>query len=281
MEDWLMPEKPYLSICAIYRDEAPYLREWVEFHRLIGAERFFLYDNLSTDHHLEALAPYTEDGTVVLHEWAVPNGQLLAYEHCLEQHRHDSRWIAFLDIDEFLFSPAGQPVSELLIDYEAWPGVGVNWAMFGTSGHRTKPPGLVVESYVRRVIAAPLNSHIKSIVDPTRTVSCGPNPHYFLYRDGQAVDENRCPLEGAWSTSVSFSRLRINHYWTKSEAEARSKFGKGTADESQPREWSEFVYFESLPQETDEAITAYVPALREALLGGRRRRLRQGRGRTA
>ena len=25
-----------LSICAIYRDEAPYLREWVEFHRLVG-----------------------------------------------------------------------------------------------------------------------------------------------------------------------------------------------------------------------------------------------------
>jgi hypothetical protein len=35
----------YLSICAIFRHEAPYLREWIEFHKLIGAERFFLYDN--------------------------------------------------------------------------------------------------------------------------------------------------------------------------------------------------------------------------------------------
>jgi hypothetical protein len=265
-----MREKRYLSICAIYRDEAQYLREWVEFHRLIGAERFFLYNNLSTDTHLGVLAPYLEDGTVVLHQWPGPNAQLPAYEHCLEDHRHESRWIAFLDIDEFLFSPTGDRVSEVLVDYEGWPAVGVNWAMFGTSGHRTKPPGLVIENYVRRVTDANLNRHIKSIVDPKRTVGCGddpfPNPHSFVYRDGNAVDENRCLLEGPWSDSVSFARLRINHYWTKSEAEARTKFEKGRADGGGPREWSEFTWFESLPQETDTAITAYVPALREAFV---------------
>ena len=46
---------PYLSICAIYRDEAFYLREWLEFHRLVGVERFFLYHNLSIDDHLSVL----------------------------------------------------------------------------------------------------------------------------------------------------------------------------------------------------------------------------------
>lgn len=35
----------YLSICAIFKDEAPYLPEWIEFHRSVGVERFFLYDN--------------------------------------------------------------------------------------------------------------------------------------------------------------------------------------------------------------------------------------------
>ena len=28
----------YLAICAIYRDEAPYLKEWIEFHRLMTGE---------------------------------------------------------------------------------------------------------------------------------------------------------------------------------------------------------------------------------------------------
>jgi len=34
-----------LAVTAIYRWEADYLREWVAFHRLVGVERFFLYDN--------------------------------------------------------------------------------------------------------------------------------------------------------------------------------------------------------------------------------------------
>ena len=33
-----------LAACAIYRDEADYLAEWIEFHRLCGFELFFLYD---------------------------------------------------------------------------------------------------------------------------------------------------------------------------------------------------------------------------------------------
>ena len=38
----------YLAASTIYRDDAEYLPEWIEFHRLVGVERFFLYDNGST-----------------------------------------------------------------------------------------------------------------------------------------------------------------------------------------------------------------------------------------
>ena len=52
----------YLAACTIYRDDADYLGEWIEFHRLVGVERFVLYDNGSTDDHLDVLAPYLEEG---------------------------------------------------------------------------------------------------------------------------------------------------------------------------------------------------------------------------
>src|SRR5262249_58542936 len=38
-----------LAVCAIFRDEARYLAEWVSFHRVQGVERFYLYDNRSSD----------------------------------------------------------------------------------------------------------------------------------------------------------------------------------------------------------------------------------------
>ena len=61
----------YLTACTIYRDDAAYLAEWIEFHRLVGVERFFLYDNGSTDHHREVLAGYVAEGLVTVQEWAV------------------------------------------------------------------------------------------------------------------------------------------------------------------------------------------------------------------
>src|SRR6478672_10434930 len=106
-----MADKPhYLGVAAIYRWEAENLREWVAFHRVVGVDRFFLYDNASEDDHLEALAPFVEDGSVTVHPWPVFPGQGSAYDHALARHGGEVRWIAFLDVDEFFFSPTGRPL---------------------------------------------------------------------------------------------------------------------------------------------------------------------------
>jgi hypothetical protein len=262
--------KSYFAICAMYRDEAPYLREWVEFHRLVGAERFFLYNNRSIDAHREVLAPYIADGTVVLYEWPepiLPNGQANAWNHCIATHRTDARWMAFLDIDGFLLSPTGQKVSEVLTEYEPWPGVGVHWLNFGNSGHRTKPPGLVIENYLHRA-EDPWIRKVRCIIDPTR-VERALSPLHFSFRDGYAVDENRQPLEEALSISRSYSKLRINHYARKSDEELardterwavqglqRGAKKSAAAKARRARELNEL---------RDETILVYLPALREAL----------------
>ena len=38
-----------LAVGAIFQNEARYLREWIEFHRRQGVERFYLYENNSSD----------------------------------------------------------------------------------------------------------------------------------------------------------------------------------------------------------------------------------------
>ena len=139
----------YLAACTIYRDDAAYLAEWIEFHRLMGVERFFLYDNGSTDHHREVLAPYLEEGIghAARMGGSVPGSQRPPRRPSPHSStasastRHDARWIAFLDIDEFLFSPGGASLPDVLRDYEEFPGVVVNRAEFGPSGHMTKPDG--------------------------------------------------------------------------------------------------------------------------------------------
>jgi hypothetical protein len=256
----------YLSIWSLYQDEAPYIREWIEFHRLVGVERFFLYDHYSADHHREALAPYVEDGIVTLYDWPIDPGQVQAANHCLEHHRDDSRWIAFLDLDEFLFSPTGRPLPEVLAEYEDWPGVVVNWASFGTSGHLTPPDDLVIESYTMRTDNPAVNGHKKSIVQPARVVRCRGGLYDFT--DGQSVDENMQPSDGRAGDTVSFSKLRINHYHTKSEIEFERKIAKPRADRRGVRRVKaplrEKIVAE-LNETSDETLVPYAPAVRDAL----------------
>jgi hypothetical protein len=263
-----MPE-PYLSMCAIYRWEGPYLREWVAFHKLMGVERFFLYDNRSEDDHLEALAPYLRDGTVELTQWPLFPGQVQAYTDCVERHREDSRWIAFVDIDEFLFSPTGRPLPEVLARYERWPGVGVNRVTFGTSGHEHRQPGLVLENYTRRIeLRKPVKTAMKSIVDPRRVVR-GLGPHHFEYGSGFAVDEAENPLEAQFTVTDSCDVLRVNHYFTRSEEERVAKMARPRAGGGELRPES-IEPGKGLREDRrlgveDEAILRHLPQLREEL----------------
>ena len=251
-----------LAICAVFKDEAAYLREWVEFHQLMGVERFYLYNNNSTDRYLDALQMHIASGAVVIHEWPQHPAQLQAYEHCLKTHGHEADWIGFIDVDEFLFSPSAKALPDVLADFADHPGVGVNWVMFGSSGHTHKPQGGVLENYLRRgelecgVPYAHLrlpdgsyrseNAHIKSIVQPAKVASCK-NAHFMLYTDnGRAVDENGKPIDGPFTAKVSVNTLRINHYWSKSEEECRRKFERGFADGGGARDWNEFLAHEDI-----------------------------------
>ena len=258
----LRPDAAYLAVCGVYQDEAPYLREWIEFHRLVGVERFFLYDNLSRDEHREVLAPYVESGIVSLHDWPdSPLDQRGVYDACLAGHREDARWIAFIDIDEFLFSPAGDGVADALRDFEHWPGVGVNWAMFSYGGHRTAPAGLVIENYRFRDSAH--NGLVKCIVDPLRTLRCV-SAHAFAYDHGLSVDENQWPIAGPQTKSTSFERLRINHYASRAEEDLRRK---STRQQGwmHLRRWRRRDLEGKLDLVRDDSIMQWAPALEAAL----------------
>jgi hypothetical protein len=260
--------RAYLSVFAIYHNEARYLREWIEFHMLVGFERFYLYNNFSTDHHREVLAPYVDDGTVVHHEWPVEPAQMAGYRDVLERHRGDTQWLGFFDIDEFVFSPSGERVADILREFEEFPGVGVNEIPFGTSGHVTAPQGLAIESFVRRCeLDKPRNRVVKSLVQPAQVADLGNDPHWFRYVDGrQAVTENREPLRASLTKSVSVDLLRINHYITRSRQEREEKNagpdvlrgGRRHLPKARERD-------KMLEAEEDTTILRFAPALRAAL----------------
>jgi hypothetical protein len=225
--------KVQLAVGAIFRNEARYLPEWIEFHQQQGVERFYLYENNSTDEWEQALEPYRK--VVEVRSWSDHPGQCSAYTDCLQRHRWDTRWLALIDLDEFLFSPTGQSLPEVLRQFRWVASVVVNWRCYGPSGHEDPPNAPVVESYTRRAADDhPQNRHIKSIVFPAATVLPVWNPHYFAYH-GLSVDErgDRTP-PGVFRDPPTADLLRINHYWTRSNAEWRDKLMRPRADVPEP-----------------------------------------------
>lgn len=261
-------EKCKLSICAIMKNEGPYLLEWLEFHQLVGVERFYLYNNKSTDNTVELISPYVDRGIVVLKKWPLNKGQQIrAYIHCLKKYRTESEWMAFLDLDEFLFPTEKDNLQDVLAEFIDYPGVGVNWLNFGPSGHEKKPEGLQMENYIRRSEASyEGNKHIKSIVRPEKVIA-PINPHEFSYIDGLlAVTENFQEIDGFMTETHSVEKLRINHYTTRSKEESRKKMMRGRPTTQKKRTWAYFKKrHEIYDLVEDLTIQRFLPQLRKGI----------------
>ncbi len=255
-----------MSICAIFKDEAPYLQEWIEFHRLLGVEKFYLYNNNSRDNFAEILQHYCDSQLVRLHDCPVSPGQMTAYFHCLKNYRQESRWIAFIDLDEFLFPTEADCLPAILHEYEKFAGVLVNWLMFGSSGHVTKPEGLVIANYTKRANPDfPANRLFKTIVNPVEAIRAL-NPHLFYFRnDLKAVTENKIPFHGELTPDLSVSKLRINHYFLKSREEFKKKVERGRADIKKSRKIDEFDSNDRNEIE-DLTISLFIPALKSKII---------------
>ena len=257
----------HLSICAIFKNEAPYLREWIEFHRLVGVEQFHLYQNYSEDDYPSVLCRYIEAGVVHVTDWPrQPPCQVQAYQHFIALHKGEPWWVAFLDCDEFLFSPCHATISEAIeaVASPEWGAIGVNWMCFGASGQEEADPRPVIERFtLRPTDGFQPNRHIKTIARMDRVQSTGSSSHVFETHGG-TFSELGQQTSGPFTLLPTHSRLRINHYHTKSRQEYLRRIARGNADGAPARSLSEFEGYQAADID-DRAIWRFLPALKERL----------------
>lgn len=223
------PFRHELGVCAIFREEAPFLDEWIGFHAGIGATRFYLYNNFSTDNYRAVLAPWIERGLVDLVEWPVPVGQIPAYRDCLKRARDECRWLAFIDIDEFLFSPEAVDIRAVLREYGDLPGLEVWTAVYGSNGHSARPAMPVTQAYCRRATG---RQTVKTLCDPRMVYKVG--VHQCKYWLGQGMDVSRRAVHP--NSEPNLAKLRINHYWSRSLEDLAVKIARNDASTPGPRD---------------------------------------------
>ena len=270
----------YLSIACMAYNEGPYLKEWIEYHRLVGVQRFYFYDNGSDDDTFDILEPYIRDGIVTYYKACGYSNssdgmQTAIYNDAVCKYRYQTYWLAIIDLDEFLLPVEKDNMAEALKDYEDYPAVALNWVCFDTNGHKTKPTehgGLVTANYTRvsKEYDVKVNRQFKSIVNPRRVIYA--NIHSSIYDKGYCVTENLEPLitvRGPFTKHHSSSKIRINHYFTKSEEEYLKRHNMQKQNRNRNRvegirtAWLVDQDFEETTE--DMVIQKYVPRLKMAM----------------
>ena len=255
----------YATICAIAKNEAAYIEEWVNYHLSIGFEHVYVYDNNSLTPILNTLSRYVDGGVVTVIDFKSDlDQQRIAYKDCLHRYGAQSRWMAFIDIDEFVVPKFENDVRSVLDRYLEFGGLAIHWKIFGSGGRKEKAMSGVIKNY-NKVVS--FDRHVKSIVQPL-CVSGVFTPHNFIYKDGFfCVNEDYIPVVSHQSYHTS-KTIQLNHYYYKSREDFEEKILRGCAtgaDRDLQIAFSDFERQELLEGEVDRTIQDLVELKKKSM----------------
>ncbi len=210
-----------IAICAIFKDEAPFLLEWLAFHKMIGADLFVLYDNGSCDGGGDLIRASSFARNVTLIDWLDRPGQLSAYNHFRINHAPGFTWAAFIDIDEFIVPAAGSSIRDILIA-QGLPALRADPCCNGwCSGHLATSAGQTAWCWkttragCRNPPMPPLH-RIKTLVRTEFLTGIDYTPHAAECSGPACNTRGEAVLPYAIQPTECHEVMAIHHYFTKS-----------------------------------------------------------------
>ena len=230
-----------VGIAATVKDEAPYLLEWIAFHRVVGIEVFFIADNGGIDGTSDLLRQLEELGYITRFDFIGQTApQTVTYDTMVPRMQDVVDLVAMIDADEFIRPVEGGRADFGLQRYFENPNVSavaINWACYGTSNHIRRREGLVLERFkMRSELTFDTNRHVKSVVRVDRYRSYE-NPHFINITGGRYIDTSGSDIE--WdaqfgygvSTRCLWDKFRVDHFIVKSLEEFETiKCARGRGD---------------------------------------------------
>jgi len=219
----------YASLCAIAKDEVT-IRDWLYYHFSIGFEHATIYDNESKEPLTDVLKDFIEAGLVDVELFDKTfRPQLQAYKKFIEQRSGNTKWVAVIDVDEYIVPKSSSDIRDYLSEYEDYAGLAIPWVVFGSNNNETRPSEptpLAFPNYLYK------GTVVKSIIQPEHAIPYVVNPHFFYFKSGKyCVNEDRFPVYGS-RTYHSSQSIQINHYQFMSREDYLVKVRRGCADQN-------------------------------------------------
>ena len=149
-----MVQNSQTVLFSAVRNEAPFLLEWIAYHRVIGFEKIIICSNDCDDGTSEILEALAHNNVIKHLTHNVPLGvspQLQAAKLTSDAGLiHEGDWVLWLDNDEFLNIRIGKRDLASLIDFLGnRKGILINWRLFGDSGQIPFPGRVISEDFVK------------------------------------------------------------------------------------------------------------------------------------
>ena len=241
-----LPERYGVAIVAIAKNEELYMRDWLAFHAIAGVREIILYDNQSTDSTAQITESFPGVSTTVI-PWefqaALPkfkgriHCQVSAYCHAISTFGGRFRWMAFIDVDEYIVPRMHDTIQQALYTVSGFSNISLPWTTFGHSGHAEMPETSVPFAYdkcARRAHSGIFN--FKCIVDPCEVTQV--SVHKFKTRNMGSKTSNMLgqvvPYKRRNEGFITNEILQLNHYYLKSMNETERRIRKGAVSGKSP-----------------------------------------------
>jgi len=225
-------DKHTLSIGAMFKDESLCLEEWINHYIARGVDHFYLINDNSSDDYMSIIKKY--NNITLFHNEIKTKEigrQIRVYNEYLKPILHETKWLAIIDLDEFLYSPLEKPFKTILQEHESYSSIRVDWLSFGSNEHIFQPLSLV-SGFTKRAEFDPTSEMIYSYKTLFQTDKL---KHQIGIHSTDVVGES---IHLKYHDTVP---LVINHYQIQSESFWKNKkLKRGDADNWANRTLEEF-----------------------------------------
>jgi len=139
-------------VCGVFKNEAHVLSEWIQHYLLRGIDHIYLVNDNSTDNFMPIINTFAGKVTLFHNEIVTKDlgRQIQISDKYFRPLLSQTKWMAILDLDEFLYSPEGHSICDIIEHYDAASQIKVDWICFGSNGHKYQPIS-VVNGFTQRV----------------------------------------------------------------------------------------------------------------------------------
>lgn len=209
---------PISTVVTSMKDEAPYVIEWVAYHRALGFDRIVVLANDCTDGTHEMLTRLHEMQAISYYENVVPVG---AKPHSralkianLAPEVKTADFVMVLDADEFLVVKSPPHSLDVLLDMMEDKAAGmmvIPWRLFGSSNNIEFEDRPVIERFTQSMDAAALPKvGVKTLFRQADDVRLAIHFPKFVKRAGEPVTQSDAAWIDAGGETLSQQGLTWN-----------------------------------------------------------------------